>query len=225
VIVPDELPVEQGYTLWASCYDDDGNPLTAIEGPAMAAWFGDIKGRSVIDLGCGTGRHTEQLVKAGAKVVAVDLTVAMLDLARAKLPAANVTWLRLALPGPLPFANDRFALAVMGLVAEHVQDLTATLKEVARILEPGGRCLLSALHADRTRAGQKARFIDQETGQRRPILTIHRERNAYLEAAENAELTLIHDQELFVSNKVAAALPRALPYVGQALGWFGVWQK
>src|SRR4051812_13535721 len=39
---PDELPVREGYAAWAPCYDDDGNPLTALEGPAIRGWFGPI---------------------------------------------------------------------------------------------------------------------------------------------------------------------------------------
>src|SRR6478735_2395705 len=82
----DELPVREGYAAWASCYDDDGNPLIALEGPAMRRWFGRVAGRRALDLGCGTGRHTAALVAAGADVVALDFTPEML--ARAKrMPA------------------------------------------------------------------------------------------------------------------------------------------
>ena len=41
----DELPVQAGYAAWAPFYDDDGNPLTALE-PAVQAWFGPIAGPS-----------------------------------------------------------------------------------------------------------------------------------------------------------------------------------
>ena len=49
----DEPPVREGYAAWAFCYDNDGNPLTALEGPAMRRWFGPIEGRKGLDLGCG----------------------------------------------------------------------------------------------------------------------------------------------------------------------------
>src|SRR5258705_4355384 len=73
-----ELPVREGYAAWASCYDDDGNPLIALEGPAMHRWFGPLSGRRALDLGCGTGRHTAALVAAGAGVAALGVTPAML---------------------------------------------------------------------------------------------------------------------------------------------------
>ena len=225
MIANDVLSVEAGYSLWAACYDDDGNPLTALEGPAMASWFGEIAGRRVIDLGCGTGRHTRSLVAAGAEVVAADLTPAMLDRARAHLVGRDVGWLRLALPGPLPFSDAIFTLAVLGLVAEHVVDIAGTLAEVARVLIPGGRCLLSTLHPERTAQGQTARFIDPETGIRRPIRTLHRTVGDYLQAATSAGLTLVEQRTLIVPQSLADLLPRARPYIGTAIGWMACWEK
>src|SRR5205823_2950881 len=133
--------------------------LTALEGPAVRAWFGRLAGRRVLDLGCGTGRHTVALVEAGAaEVVALDLTPEMMARARGKVEAARaqVHWVRHALPCPLPFRDRTFDLAVLGLVAEHVADLAGSLEEVSRVLAPGGRCILSALHPDRTAQGQRA---------------------------------------------------------------------
>ena len=104
------------------------------------------------------------------------------------------------MPRSLPFRNETFALTVLGLVAEHLDDaaLAVTLAEVARVLEPGGRCLLSALHPDRTAAGQRARFIDPETGLRRPIRTYHRTIDSYHSAAAAAGMTLAEEQVLTV---------------------------
>ena len=38
----EELPVREGYAAWAACYDDDGNPLIALEGPACGDGSGPI---------------------------------------------------------------------------------------------------------------------------------------------------------------------------------------
>ena len=141
----DELPVQAGYAAWAPLYDDDGNPLTALEGPAVRAWFGPLAGRRALDIGCGTGRHTLALIEAGAaEIAALDLTPEMMALARAKVTGrhSRVHWIRHALPEPLPFRNATFDLAVLGLVAEHIDDLARALREVARVLTPGGRCIV-----------------------------------------------------------------------------------
>jgi SAM-dependent methyltransferase len=228
---PDELPVLEGYAAWASCYDIDGNPLIALEGPAIRAWFGPLQGRRALDLGCGTGRHTLALVEAGAEVLALDPTPEMLDRARRnrrlREAAPHLLWVRHALPRPLPLGDATFALAVLGLVAEHLSEpeLHATMAEVARVLEPGGRCLLSALHPDRTAEGQRARYIDPKTGVRRPIRTYHRSTADYCAAAEQAGLVLTGEQVLTVHPGLADELPRARPYIGRALGWAACWTR
>jgi malonyl-CoA O-methyltransferase len=221
----EELSPRDGYAAWAACYEDDGNPLIPLEGPAMAALFGPIAGRRVLDLGCGTGRHTLALVEAGAHVTALDQSPEMMTLARRKLQGHPVEWVLHALPAPLPFPDEAFALIVAGLVIEHVTDLPALLKETARVLSPGGRLVLSALHPDRTAAGQRARFIDPETGVRRPITTYHRSITDYLDAANAAGLTLVSEQTLVVPAELATVLPRASRYVGLPLGWVAGWDK
>jgi malonyl-CoA O-methyltransferase len=220
---PEESSIQAGYAVWASCYDDDGNPLVALEGPAMSGWFGRLQGRRALDLGCGTGRHTLALSAAGAQVWALDLTPEMMAKARAKQPKAEVCWVRHALPEPLPFRASTFDIVVLGLVAEHIADLPRLLSESARVLRPGGRCLLSALHPDRTAAGQRARYIDPETGLRRPITTYHRNVSDYLRAGSDAGLILQGEQTLSPTPELADHLPRARPYLGQALGWVACW--
>jgi malonyl-CoA O-methyltransferase len=221
----DELPVREGYAAWASCYDHDGNPLISLEGPAMRDLWGNVTGKRALDLGCGTGRHTLAVADAGAVVTALDLSSEMMELARAKLRAHTVDWVLHALPAPLPFAERVFDLVVMGLVAEHVADLSALLFEVSRVLLPGGYCLLSALHPDRTAEGQRARFIDPLSGLRRPITTYHRTEAEYRKTAAQAGLTLTAEQTLVVPPELARQLPRAAPYVGLALGWVARWDK
>jgi len=220
-----ELSPREGYAAWAACYDDDGNPLIPLEGPAMAVLFGQVAGLPVLDLGCGTGRHTLALAIAGARVTALDQSPEMLGRARAKLQGHEVQWVVHALPDPLPFPAGSFALAVLGLVAEHVADLARLLGEVARVLRPGGRCLLSGLHPDRTAEGQRARFIEPETGQRQPITTYHRTAAEHHAAASAAGLVPVTEQTLIVPPELAGSFPRAARYVGMPLGWVACWAR
>jgi SAM-dependent methyltransferase len=221
----DELTVQAGYAAWSPFYDDDGNPLTALEGPVARRWFGLLEGRLALDLGCGTGRHTVALVEAGARVVALDFTPEMMSRAREKLRSHSVLWARYALPQPLPFHDATFDLVVLGLVLEHVAALGESMTEVARVLAPHGRCVVSAMHPELTAAGQTARFIDPETGLRRPIRTVHRSTDDYLAAARDAGLALEGEEALIVPTELAAELPRAKRYVGRELGWVACWSR
>lgn len=219
----DELSPRDGYAAWAPCYDDDGNPLIALEGPAMRSMFGAVAGLAALDVGCGTGRLASALIEGGATVVAVDQSPEMMAKARAKLAGRPVSFVRHALPDPLPFADRLFDLAVMGLVAEHVPDLRGVMTDLARVVKPGGLCLLSALHPDRTAQGQRARFIDPETGVRRPIATIHRTLDEYRDVANSAGWTLKEERTLVVPASTVDRYPRAARYVGLPLGWVACW--
>ncbi len=222
------MPVQDGYAAWASLYDEDGNPLIALEGPAVRAWLGPIADRIALDIGCGTGRHTEAILDARASlVVALDLTPEMLERARLKLAGRSAHFVRHRLPQPLPFRAETFDLVVLGLVAEHLDTpaLALALGEVARVLKHGGRCILSALHPELTGEGQTARFIDPNTGLRRLITTYHRTEDEYLQAADRAGLIREAVRSLVVPAELAERFPRAGRYVGRNLGWVACWSK
>ena len=79
---PIRLPVREGYDRWSEVYDTDGNPLILLEEPIVRGWLGDVAGRRVVDVGCGTGQYASCLTAAGANVVALDFSEGMM--ARAK---------------------------------------------------------------------------------------------------------------------------------------------
>ena len=57
----------EGYDRWSPIYDHDANPLLALEGPHMRGLVGDVSGLAVLDLGCGTGRHSLWLAARGPR--------------------------------------------------------------------------------------------------------------------------------------------------------------
>src|SRR4029077_14817891 len=103
----------------------------------------------------------------------------------------------------LPFRSGTFDLIVMGLVAEHLPDLSSVIRESARVTRPGGRLDLSALHPDRTAEGQRARCIDPEAGLRRPISTVHRTKAEYRESIEPEGWRLVEERDLIVPEILA----------------------
>ena len=138
--------VRAGYDRWAAVYDRDANPLPALEGPHVRAALGGVHGRDVLDLGCGTGRHTAWLAGAGARVTAVDFSAGMLDEARRKVPRGAVLFIAHDLHDPLPFDDASFDAVVSGLVLEHLHDLHGFFGEARRVLRPAGRAVVSAMH-------------------------------------------------------------------------------
>lgn len=97
----------------------------------------DLRGRRVLDLGCGTGRLSAALADQGiARVWGVDPSPEMLAVAREKLPAG--VGLKEGRAEDLPFRDGWFERVVMWLVV-HLVDRPTAFREVARVLAPDGR--------------------------------------------------------------------------------------
>jgi SAM-dependent methyltransferase len=96
--------------------------------------------RRVLDAGCGSGRLTVALALTGAEVTGVDTSASQLKVARGR---ADATGVELSLSeedfDALPFADASFDAVVSRLAVMASDDPVATLRELARVLEPGGR--------------------------------------------------------------------------------------
>jgi SAM-dependent methyltransferase len=134
----------EGYESWAPRYDADGNAMVEREGPRVRALLdailGDGPSRTVLDAACGTGRHAVHLAAGGHRVIGVDSSPAMLAIARAKLPDAELHQADLH---EMPVPDDHVDLIVCGLALAHVPDLAPVFAEFARVLRPGGHLVVS----------------------------------------------------------------------------------
>jgi len=105
---------------------------------SMAAVTG---GTRALDLACGTGDIAFALASRGARVVGLDITHRMLQLAAAKPMAhGRVTFVGGDMTA-LPFPDGAFDLVTTGYGLRNVPDLAAALGEIHRVLAPGGRLL------------------------------------------------------------------------------------
>ncbi|MBX5473621.1 MAG: ubiquinone/menaquinone biosynthesis methyltransferase, partial [Thermoleophilia bacterium] len=94
-------------------------------------------GDRVLDACCGTGDLAVAARRAGAReVVGLDFSEAMLERARRKAPA--IEWVRGDLLA-LPFPEASFDVATVGFGVRNVEELDAALRELRRVLRPGGR--------------------------------------------------------------------------------------
>lgn len=101
---------------------------------------GDLRGRRVLDVGCGTGRLALALAERGAKVWGLDASEEMLTQARASTGGA--VGLKLGRAESLPFKDGWFERALLRLVV-HLVDRARVFPELARVLVPGGRALVA----------------------------------------------------------------------------------
>jgi len=148
---PDDRPAYQidiidGYNWWAVTYDEQANPLVALEENVTLELISQVQGMRVLDLGCGTGRYCVLLAKQGASVVGVDPAVQMIEQAKRKtinFPGVKLFYGTL---GQMNFPDGAFDLAVSALTLSHISDLEPTFREVARVLKSEGRMVISDIH-------------------------------------------------------------------------------
>jgi SAM-dependent methyltransferase len=115
---------------------------------ADAHLLGEVAGRRILEIGCGSAPCARWLRTAGAEVVALDLSAGMLARA-AELNRATGVGVPLvqADAGALPFADGSMDLACSAFGGlPFVADVGAVLREVARVLRPGGRFVASVNH-------------------------------------------------------------------------------
>jgi SAM-dependent methyltransferase len=121
----------------ADAYDRFMGRYAAPLAPQLAGLAGVVPGQRALDVGCGPGALTGELVaRLGAEsVAAVDPSESFVEAARLRLPGVDV---RKAAAEKLPFAGDEFDAALAQLVVHFMADPVAGLREMARVTRTGG---------------------------------------------------------------------------------------
>jgi len=147
------------YDLAARRYDGIKQFDTLFErrflGEPVAAVLGSMPDPIVLDVGAGTGRLARslfQLEGVSARLICVEASVRMLALGRGHTPDSRTQWLR-GWAVPLPFPGGIFDLVASLEILEFTPHPTETLREMARVLRPGGWMLVT------NRVGPEARWI------------------------------------------------------------------
>ncbi len=187
-----ELDLESGYRLWSEVYDSEYNPLIAVEKRVVDPLLESIAFRDVLDAGAGTGRWSLRLAGRGAHVTAFDQSAEMLKVAETKATATglSIDFQQGRLGERLPFPDASFDLVVSALVFSHLPDLRPVVDELSRVLQPGGRLLVTDFHPDIIAAGGRAEF--RKDGARYFLPNPGLSRQDYLDAVSVAGLRLDH---------------------------------
>jgi SAM-dependent methyltransferase len=112
-----------------------------VEAGLVRAALGPLEGGVVLDVGCGTGRFGMVARDAGATVVGLDRSEAMVAVARHRLPHVLV-----ADAERLPFGDACFDATMAVTVLEFVEDPASVVSEMARTTVPGGSVIIATLN-------------------------------------------------------------------------------
>jgi ubiquinone/menaquinone biosynthesis C-methylase UbiE len=146
--VADELAAANDYDSFAEAYsaETEANLINGYYArPAIVDLAGEVAGHRILDAGCGSGPLSAALRDRGAIVTGFDSSAKMLELARQRL-GADADLQVATLSKPLPFLDATFDVVVAFLVLHYLEDWTAPLAELRRVLKPGGRLIVSVNH-------------------------------------------------------------------------------
>jgi SAM-dependent methyltransferase len=120
---------------------------TELTDPAMYEAIGDCGGSVVLDAGCGEGYLAREIRRLGAgEVVGVDRSGALIDAAAAAAGPDEGLSFKTADLADIPLDDGAFDLVVANHVLNDLSDITAPIREFARVLRPGGRLVALMLH-------------------------------------------------------------------------------
>lgn len=120
---------KNGYDIWSDFYDEYPNPTVAIDELTFPQFYSLEQRNKILEIGCGTGRHTRRLIQAENIVTAIDVSSGMLVKLRQKIINEDLTliegdFMTLEIP------NGPFDAIIMSLVLEHIDNLPHFLKRL-----------------------------------------------------------------------------------------------
>lgn len=104
--------------------------------------LGEVRGKTILEYGCGDGENTVVLANRGAKIIALDISAELLDVARKRLDVNGCDDVELLIGSahslPLP---DESVDVIFGMAILHHLELALAAREVLRVLKKGGRAI------------------------------------------------------------------------------------
>lgn len=123
-----------------------GGLEAAGEWHQLKPMFPDLKGKTVLDLGCGYGWHCGYARDMGAKeILGIDLSEKMLSEARRRNPGAPIAY-RLCALEDYEYPETKWDCVVSNLALHYVSDLSEVFEKIYRTLTPGGVFLMNIEH-------------------------------------------------------------------------------
>ena len=196
------------YDAWAYQYDSNINPTRDLDKAITKKSLSNLNFSNVLELGCGSGKNTEWLITRANKLVGLDFSASMLNLARNKITSKKVTFINADLNEKWPVNNNSFDLITINLTLEHIEILDHIFNSMFMKLTKGGKCFVCELHPKKQLAGSKARF--EENGTEIVLDVFQHSEQDYIQSAEKAGFNLLAKEDWYDNEN---DLPRLISFL------------
>lgn len=209
--------IRASYSKWSLTYDEVENPTRDLNHKVVKKVLINLKGKDVIEAGCGTGKNTVWLARKAKSVTAFDFSKEMLGVAASKVKSDNVKFFRQDISKRWKFPDECCEVVTINLVLEHVENIAYVFKEAYRVLRNGGILLVCELHPDKQKKGTKARFDDTDGNTMVEIDSYYHSKTDYAKAGRDAGFKKITLKDWF-DEKDTNQVPRLLSVSLKKLG-------
>jgi ubiquinone/menaquinone biosynthesis C-methylase UbiE len=155
-----ETEPQKAYDDWSLNYDSQpGNLMLALDEEVTSELLKGVptSGASIVDVGCGTGRHWQKIhVTKPSRLLGFDVSSGMLKILKQKFPEAET---RLLASNRLEgLADESCDLVLSTLTIAHIHEIKDALKEWCRVLKPGGIIIITDYHPIALEKGARRTF-------------------------------------------------------------------
>ena len=117
-----------------------------IEIPQFFELIGDVRNKTILDMGCGTGGQDRRLIEMGAKkVLGIDISEKMIEVAKKDTDSDKITYKLLSMSN-LEEITEKFDIVISSLAIHYVEDYDLLCKKVYNLLNDGGYFIFSHMH-------------------------------------------------------------------------------
>jgi malonyl-CoA O-methyltransferase len=145
----------EGYNKWSDTYHVEDNPIKKLSDEFIKSELPDLKGKSILDAGCGTGVFCKTAIdQRAAFVKGIDLSPKMIGQAKKNCPQAEFECADLSTKE----VKEKYDVVICGLVLGHINSLEPALTNLVNSLKPNGHIILTDFHPLQTIRKAKRTF-------------------------------------------------------------------
>lgn len=156
-----DTDAEHAYDMWSATYDEQpDNLMLSLDEVVFAELIENITFNSkiVADIGCGTGRHWEEIyTKQPIKIIGYDASEGMLAILKSKYPLAETYKLQTNHLEGLPDSSCDIIISTLAIA--HIKNIADAFSEWVRILKPNGDIIITDYHPEALAKGADRTFL------------------------------------------------------------------
>ena len=204
------MSIEKAYDAWAAQYNTDRNKTRDLDAKSTIETLSNYQFKRVLELGCGTGKNTEWLLNRAERVVGLDFSQAMLDIAKEKVANNRAQFIKADLTSEWNIDDQWADLVTSSLTLEHIENLDPVFEQSNRTLAKNGLFFISELHPYKQYDGSGARFKSENETVHIEVFIHHL--TDYINSAKANGFELLEMREWF-DGPVRKGIPRLISFL------------